>query len=100
MHAQLPTLVKLMLQLLALLRQPAALGFVRWPLLRKYHVGQVFTQLLSIRGRKLRRRLRENGNMPRAPKSKKKDNKFYAVRVGRTPGVYQTWDECESHVCQ
>jgi len=36
--------------------------------------------------------------MPKAPKSKKKGNKFYAVRVGRTPGVYQTWDECEAQV--
>lgn len=24
--------------------------------------------------------------------------KFYAVRVGRTPGVYYTWDECKSMV--
>jgi viroplasmin and RNaseH domain-containing protein len=36
--------------------------------------------------------------MPKAPKSKKKGNKFYAVRVGRTPGVYQSWDECEMQV--
>ena len=27
-------------------------------------------------------------------------NKFYAVRVGRTPGVYNTWAECESQVKQ
>jgi viroplasmin and RNaseH domain-containing protein len=38
--------------------------------------------------------------MPKAPKSKKKGNKFYAVRVGRTTGVFQTWDECEMQVCQ
>ena len=25
-------------------------------------------------------------------------NKFYAVRVGRLPGVYATWDECKSQV--
>ena len=36
--------------------------------------------------------------MPKAPKAKKKGNKFYTVRVGRNPGVYQTWDECESQV--
>ena len=24
--------------------------------------------------------------------------KFYAVRVGRTPGVYATWDECRAEV--
>lgn len=25
-------------------------------------------------------------------------SKFYAVRVGRKPGVYSTWDECRKHV--
>ena len=24
--------------------------------------------------------------------------KFYAVRVGKTPGVYETWDECRAEV--
>ena len=24
--------------------------------------------------------------------------KFYAVRIGRTPGVYTTWDECRAEV--
>lgn len=24
--------------------------------------------------------------------------KYYAVRRGRVPGVYQTWDECKSHI--
>ena len=24
--------------------------------------------------------------------------KFYAVRVGRSPGVYTTWDECRAEV--
>ena len=24
--------------------------------------------------------------------------KFYAVRVGRTPGLYATWDECRAEV--
>ena len=28
-------------------------------------------------------------------KSKKK---FYGVKVGRTPGVYDTWDEAEAQV--
>ena len=22
---------------------------------------------------------------------------FYAVRIGRKPGIYSTWDECKSH---
>lgn len=25
--------------------------------------------------------------------------KFYAVRSGRKPGIYETWDECKSMVC-
>lgn len=25
-------------------------------------------------------------------------NKFYAVKVGKTPGIYETWDECKSNV--
>jgi len=24
-------------------------------------------------------------------------SKFYAVRTGRTPGVYMTWKECQDH---
>ena len=24
--------------------------------------------------------------------------KYYAVRVGKTPGVYETWDECLAEV--
>ena len=24
--------------------------------------------------------------------------KFYAVRVGRTPGIYLSWDECKKNV--
>jgi viroplasmin and RNaseH domain-containing protein len=24
--------------------------------------------------------------------------KFYAVRIGRTPGIYHTWAECEAQV--
>lgn len=25
-------------------------------------------------------------------------SKFYAVKVGRQPGIYRSWDECKSHV--
>ena len=25
-------------------------------------------------------------------------NKFYAVKIGKTPGVYKTWDECKAMV--
>lgn len=25
-------------------------------------------------------------------------NKFYAVKVGKTPGIYNTWDECKANV--
>lgn len=25
-------------------------------------------------------------------------NKFYAVKVGKTPGIYETWDECKANV--
>lgn len=25
-------------------------------------------------------------------------NKFYAVKVGKTPGIYYTWDECKANV--
>lgn len=25
-------------------------------------------------------------------------NKYYAVKVGKTPGIYQTWDECKANV--
>ena len=24
--------------------------------------------------------------------------KYYAVRVGKVPGIYQTWDECKKNV--
>ena len=26
------------------------------------------------------------------------EKKFYAVRVGRTPGIYNTWDDCKANV--
>jgi len=29
---------------------------------------------------------------------KRKKSKFYAVAVGRQPGIYSTWDECQSQV--
>ena len=25
-------------------------------------------------------------------------NNYYAVRVGKTPGIYKTWEECKAHV--
>lgn len=28
----------------------------------------------------------------------KQKNKYYAVRVGREPGIYRTWDECKAQV--
>lgn len=31
-------------------------------------------------------------------KSHKKSEKFYAVKCGRNPGIYNTWDECEMQV--
>lgn len=64
-----------------------------------YHTSSTFTQLSKHRRRNSRRRIpADHVIMPKAPKSKKKGNKFYAVRVGRTPGVYQSWDECEMQV--
>ena len=36
--------------------------------------------------------------MPRASNSKNRGEKFYAVKVGRTPGVYHKWDEAEAQV--
>jgi hypothetical protein len=91
-----------MIKLPALLRGnalPTTYSLVRWPASRAYNIGQdYFTQLSSTRRRNSKRRRREDAAMPKAPKSKKKGNKFYAVRVGRTPGVYQTWDECEMQV--
>jgi hypothetical protein len=94
--------IELMSKLLALLRGnalPTTYSLVRWPNSRAYHIGPIhFTQLSSTRRRNSKRRRRENAAMPKAPKSKKKGNKFYAVRVGRTPGVYQSWDECEMQV--
>jgi len=89
-------------KLLPLLRQavpPTTYSPARLALSRAYHIGpDYFTQLSNIRKRSSKRRKRENAAMPKAPKSKKKGNKFYAVRVGRTPGAYQTWDECEMQV--
>lgn len=38
--------------------------------------------------------------MPKAPKNRRKGTKFYAVRVGRTPGVYESWDDAEAQVRQ
>lgn len=37
--------------------------------------------------------------MPKAEKSKKKGGKLYAVKVGRVPGIYETWEEAEAQVC-
>lgn len=37
--------------------------------------------------------------MPKAPKSKNRGEKFYAVKVGRTPGIYRSWDDAEAQVC-
>jgi hypothetical protein len=80
-------------------RAPSVNGRLRLSL--AYHTGlDHVTQLSSLRQRKPRRRRGDNAIMPKAPKSKKKGNKFYAVRVGRTTGVFQTWDECEMQVCQ
>ena len=39
---------------------------------------------------------RRNCNYPNMAKSK--GQKFYAVAVGRNPGVYLTWDECQKQV--
>ena len=25
-------------------------------------------------------------------------NNYYAVRVGKTPGIYKTWEECKAQV--
>lgn len=25
-------------------------------------------------------------------------SKFYAVRVGRTPGIYNSWDDCKAQI--
>lgn len=36
--------------------------------------------------------------MPKVEKSKKKGGKIYAVKVGRIPGIYETWDEAEAQV--
>jgi hypothetical protein len=33
-------------------------------------------------------------NMP-----KRKANKHYAVAVGRKPGIYDNWDDCQLQVC-
>lgn len=30
--------------------------------------------------------------------AKKKKNKFYTVWVGREPGVYSSWEECQKHI--
>jgi viroplasmin and RNaseH domain-containing protein len=35
--------------------------------------------------------------MPKAEKSKK-GTKFYAVKRGRVPGIYETWAEAEAQV--
>jgi hypothetical protein len=32
------------------------------------------------------------------PKRSRKNNKFYAVAVGRRPGIYESWDECKEQV--
>ena len=31
--------------------------------------------------------------------AKSKGSKFYAVAIGRAPGIYRTWDECQQQVC-
>ena len=31
-------------------------------------------------------------------KSMKTSKKYYAVKVGRTPGVYETWEDCQKQV--
>ena len=28
----------------------------------------------------------------------KKKNNFYAVKQGKNPGIYKTWDECKAQV--
>ena len=35
---------------------------------------------------------------PPAPSWPRKRRKFYAVRRGRIPGIYHSWDECERQV--
>lgn len=40
-------------------------------------------------------------NIPKEKKTKKKKKKkqkYYAVRVGRNPDIYNTWDECKEQV--
>lgn len=38
-------------------------------------------------------------NGPKArKKKKKKKQKYYAVRVGRNTGIYNTWEECKEQV--
>ena len=38
--------------------------------------------------------------LPRRPlaNGRARRSKFYAVRVGKIPGVYETWDECRAEV--
>ena len=33
-------------------------------------------------------------------RNKKKVPKFYAVRIGRVPGIYRRWDECYKQINQ
>jgi hypothetical protein len=68
-----------------------------------FHTGaSQIIQLKSVKRRHSKRHLRiqrlDHAIMPKAPKSKRKGTKFYAVRVGRTPGVYESWDDAEAQV--
>jgi ribonuclease HI len=36
--------------------------------------------------------------MPSAGSKRKREPKFYAVRFGKTPGVYHTWEDCSAQI--
>lgn len=70
-----------------------------------FHASASLNQVIhlkSVKRRRPKRQLRtgqvDHGIMPKAPKNKRKGTKFYAVRVGRTPGVYESWDDAEAQV--
>jgi hypothetical protein len=61
-------------------------------------------KLCPLKARKLRARelgthfaLKQNSHFEITKKAMAK-KKFYAVAIGRTPGVYESWPECERQV--
>jgi hypothetical protein len=82
------------------LQQPGLLcvpGRIQFP----YHTGaKRSTQLTRSRKQHLRPRPWPKGDeaMPKAGKFKRGATKFYAVKIGRQPGVYSSWDETEAQV--